>query len=116
MFCKNCGARLPEGAVACPKCGQRTMPENMPAIENHLVEAILVTLFCCMPLGIVSIVYAAQVSSLVGCGNIIGAKDASQKAHKWAMISLVVGLVGDTIYLIISLLPLVFAGVAAATN
>jgi hypothetical protein len=30
--------------------------ENIP---NHLVWAILATLFCCLPLGIVSIVYAA---------------------------------------------------------
>ena len=29
---------------------------------NNLVWAILSTLFCCLPLGIVSIVYAAQVN------------------------------------------------------
>ena len=30
-------------------------------IPNNMVWAILTTLFCCLPFGIVSIVYAAQV-------------------------------------------------------
>ena len=33
-----------------------------PQVPNNLVWAILTTLFCCLPAGIVSIVYAAQVN------------------------------------------------------
>src|SRR5207237_6484686 len=32
-------------------------------VPSYLVQSILATLFCCMPFGIVAIVYAAQVSS-----------------------------------------------------
>jgi Interferon-induced transmembrane protein. len=31
-------------------------------IQNYLVQSILVTLCCCMPAGIVAIIYAAQVN------------------------------------------------------
>lgn len=27
MFCSNCGSQVPEGAVVCPKCGERTEQE-----------------------------------------------------------------------------------------
>lgn len=56
-------------------------------VPNHLVWAILSTLFCCLPLGIVSIIHAAKVDGLVAAGDIQGAQDASDKAKKWAIIS-----------------------------
>ena len=40
-----------------------------PAPDNNLVWAILSTLFCCLPLGIVSIVKAASVNSLWAQGQ-----------------------------------------------
>ena len=33
-------------------------------VPNHLVWAILATLFCCLPTGIVSIIHAAKVNGL----------------------------------------------------
>jgi len=59
-------------------------------IPNHLVWAILTTLFCCLPLGIVSIVYAAQVDGKRAAGDIDGAREASRKAAQWAMWSAIV--------------------------
>jgi hypothetical protein len=56
-------------------------------VPNHLVWAILSTLFCCLPLGIVSIVYAAQVDGKRAAGDIAGARDASRKAGQWALWS-----------------------------
>src|SRR5438128_1439779 len=47
------------------------VPPAMPAVPaishvpNYLVQSILCTLFCCLPFGIVAIVYAAQVNSKV---------------------------------------------------
>jgi interferon-induced transmembrane protein/uncharacterized protein DUF4339 len=54
-----------------------------PPPPNHLVGAILATVFCCVPLGIVSIVYAAQVDSKWQAGDTAGAFDASRKAATW---------------------------------
>ena len=54
-------------------------PGPMP--ENYLVWAILTTLFCCLPFGIVSIVYAAQVSGKYTSGDYAGAVASSENAE-----------------------------------
>ena len=58
-------------------------------IPNHLVWAILTTLFCCLPLGVVSIVYASQVDGLRAADDLPGAYAASRKAGWWAVASAV---------------------------
>jgi hypothetical protein len=67
-------------------------------IPNHLLQSILVTLFCCVPLSIPTVVYAAQVNSKVQAGDIQGAIDSSNKAKMFAWISFGVGLVVGVIY------------------
>ncbi len=69
-------------------------------IPNHLVWAILSTLFCCLPLGIVSIVYAAQVDGKRAAGDIAGALEASGKAKFWAMLSAGLALIPILLYLV----------------
>ena len=63
----------------------------MPA--TYLVWAILATLLCCMPFGIVSIVKASQVSSLYNQGRYQEAVAASEAAKKWAIWSAIAGVV-----------------------
>jgi len=67
-------------------------------IPNYLVWAILCTLCCCLPGGIVSIVYSTKVDGLVAAGYIEQARDASNKAKMWAMISGGVGFVVFVLY------------------
>lgn len=62
---------------------ERPAPPPMP--DNHLVWAILSTIFCCLPFGVVSIVYATQVESLYLQGRYEEAVDKSNKAFKWAI-------------------------------
>ena len=69
-----------------------------PSIPNYLVQSILVTICCCLPFGIVAIVYAAQVNSKLSGGDYAGAADASQKAKMWCWIAFGCGLVGTLIY------------------
>ncbi len=70
-----------------PPPGGYAAPGPMP--DNYLVWAILTTIFCCLPLGIVSIVFASQVSSKYAAGDYAGALDASENAKKWAIWSAV---------------------------
>lgn len=65
----------------------------MPRPDSYLVWAILSTILCCLPFGIVSIVYAAKVDSLYAAGNYREAQAASTNARKWAIISAVTGFV-----------------------
>jgi hypothetical protein len=67
-------------------------------IPNYLVQSILVTLCCCLPLGVVAIVFAAQVNTKIAQGDLAGARDSSQKAKMFCWIALGLGLVAMAIY------------------
>jgi hypothetical protein len=56
------------------------------------VWAILSTICCCLPLGVVSIVFAAQVNSKWAVGDVAGAHASSRKAKTFAIWSAVVGV------------------------
>ena len=64
-----------------------------PMPDTYMVWAILATLLCCLPFGIVSIVKASQVSSLYNQGRYQEAVAASEAAKKWAIWSAIVGVV-----------------------
>ncbi len=49
-------------------------------VPNYLVQSILVTLCCCPPLGIVAIVYAIQVNSMLAANDVAGARVRSRRA------------------------------------
>lgn len=72
--------------------------------KNWLVESILVTLFCCLPFGIVGIINAANVNSRFGAGDIGGANKASEEAKKWTKIGFFIGLGIVVLYLIYALI------------
>ncbi len=61
------------------------------SVPNYLIPAILSAL-CCFPLGIISIVFAAQVNGKVASGDTAGALDASKKAKLFSFIFLGLGI------------------------
>lgn len=73
---------------------------NQKPPKTWLVESILVTLFCCLPFGIVGIVNASNVESRFYAGDIAGADRASSEAKKWTMWSLWTGVIVIALYLI----------------
>ena len=75
-------------------------PANIP---NYLIPAIL-SLFCCWPLSIVAIIFAAQVNGKVAAGDIQGAMDASKKAKLFSFIAIGLGLGLGLIYLVLMVL------------
>ena len=64
-----------------------------PKPNNYMALAILTTIFCCLPFGIVSIVKASKVNSLYMMKQYDLAMQASADAKKWGMISLICGIV-----------------------
>lgn len=95
-------------AYGAPGQGGYGAPSGPPP-PNNLVWGILTTIFCCLPAGIVSIVYAAQVNGKYASGDYAGASESSRKAKTWAMISAGVGVAILVIYII-------FAVIVAATD
>jgi large-conductance mechanosensitive channel len=77
---------------------------------NYLVQSILVTLCCCLPFGIASIVFAAQVDSKWNQGDHAGAIAASQKAKQFMTYGIIAGVIVNV--LVIGLQ--IFAGIMAA--
>ena len=103
------GAEQPGPIPAAPIAGTPTWSAEPPPAayggapygappDNYLVWGILATLFCCLPLGIPSIVFASQVNSKWTAGDVAGAQDASRKARQFALWSFIVGLVSIAAY------------------
>jgi len=81
-----------------------------PPPENHLVWAILSTVLCCLPLGIVSIIKSSQVNSLWAQGQYDAARQSAEDAKKWAMWSAIATV---AIYVVIIIVYVVIFAVFA---
>ncbi len=87
-----------------PSYGQQA-PNNgapqMPRPDNNLVWGILCTVLCCLPLGIVSIVYASKVDGCYAAGRYDEAVQNAKEALKWAKIGALCAAVCWALYLIV---------------
>ena len=79
--------------------------------QNYLVWAILTLIFCCWPLSIASIVFAAQVNGKYAAGDLTGAQESSRKAKQFALWSAIAACV---IYGL--LIALFIVGAVAGSN
>lgn len=77
--------------------------EQMP--PTYLVWSIIMTILCCTIPGIVAIIFSAKVSSKYYEGDLDGSRRASHNAEIWIIISFVLGVLSNTLYL-----PLALAG------
>ena len=75
-------------------------PQTSPRPDNYLVWAILATLFCCLPFGIVAIVKSSKVNSLYDQGLVDEAYRTSAEAKNWCYYALFAGIASMLIYLI----------------
>ena len=69
-------------------------PPSGADIPNYMVLGIL-SIFCCWPIAIAALVNASKVNKLVAAGDIAGATAASASAKKFAIIAIVLGIVGQ---------------------
>lgn len=87
-------------------------PDTSANIPNYLIPAILSTLFCCLPAGVASIIFATQVNSKVAAGDIAGAMESSRKAKMFMFIAVGLGL----LTWILVIICWVIFGIAAVGN
>lgn len=96
----------------------RQAPSAARDVPNHLVWAILATLFCCLPFGIVAIIYSSQVSSHLAAGNYEAALQSSSTARKWCLAATITGVVLIVVCVLmgLSLIPFIFALMGEGVN
>lgn len=119
QFCMSCGSnlQLPTTTDSTPTANRQNFGTPAPAPtnsnqppKNWLLESILVSLFCCLPLGVVGVVNAMKVESRFYAGDIETAEKASEDAKKWTIIAAITGAVLGFIYGIIALIGLISEG------
>jgi len=76
-----------------------TNPAGSPP-DNNLVWAILCTVLCCLPLGIVAIIKSTKVKELWMAGDHAGAEKAAADAKKYAIWGAAVGAIVIVLYII----------------
>lgn len=108
-FCGNCGretrAQAPAGGQRAQRYSRQAggyassgIREPLPYVPNHLAWVILATIFCCLPTGIVAVVYATQVDRRLYEGDYEGAKRASDSARIWMIVSVGLGLISAVLW------------------
>ncbi len=85
------------------------------SVPNYLIPAII-SLFCCLPLGIVGVIFAAQVNSKVAAGDTTGALESSKKAKMFSFIAIGLGLLGIICYVLFVVIMGVGMGLAGSSN
>ena len=85
------------------------------SVPNYLVPAII-SLFCCLPAGVVAVIFAAQVNGKVAAGDTAGALDASKKAKMFSYISIGLGLAFIVCYVLFWVIFGVSMGLAGSST
>ena len=67
--------------------------ETEPCPPTNLVWAVISTVLCCIPTGIVAIYYALKVSNKYREGDIEGAKRASEVGAWWCIATIILGII-----------------------
>lgn len=104
------GYGAPTGGQGAVPPGGGTGPAHTERVENHLIKAILVTVFCCLPVGIVAIVYAAQVDGKARAGDVAEARRLSDEAAKWSKWALFAGIAAWVLYVLFYVMAFATAG------
>ena|SRR5215510_13994468 len=85
------------------------------SVPNYLVPAII-SLFCCLPLGIVGVIFAAQVNGKVAAGDTTGAMESAKKAKMFSFIAIGLGLLGIICYVLFVVIMGVGMGLAGSSS
>ena len=81
-------------------------PEKPINWVPYLVLSIISTVCCCLPFGIVGIVYAAKINSAMNAGDYAEAERSARLAKIWIIVAFVVGIIVNVIYAL-----MIFAGI-----
>ena len=105
MFYTNYCNQIDSTMAFCTKCGTpvgggQSAPVAKGEIQNHIVGAIALLMFCIvlslgipipfvliLPLGIITMVESCKVNPKLTQGDVVGAQEASKKAKFWVKLT-----------------------------
>lgn len=90
-------------------------PSGMAEPPTYLWQSIVVMLLCCLPLGIPALIFSTKVKPAFASGDYAAAMEASKKAKLFCILSLVIGLIVQVIYIGINI-AVVMGGAAQSGN
>jgi hypothetical protein len=71
-----------------------------------IIATVVSIIFCCLPHGLISLIYAMQVNKKAAAGDMAGAAASAASAKTWGMISIIVAVVWFILAIILQ-----FAGI-----
>lgn len=87
-----------------------------PPPGNNLVLGILATvvsvMFCCLPHGLISLIFALQVNSKATAGDMSGALSAAKQAKTWGIVSLVLSVAWLVVAIVLGVLNVLLSAIA----
>lgn len=77
------------------------MPQKPVNWVPYLILSIISTLCCCLPFGVVGIVFSAKINSAMLAGNLEEAQNNAKMARIWIIVSFAIGLLTWLIYMVL---------------
>lgn len=77
------------------------MPQKPVNWVPYLILSIISTLCCCLPFGVVGIVFSAKINSAMLAGNLEEAQNNAKIARIWIIVSFAIGLLTWLIYMVL---------------
>ncbi|MCM3886233.1 CD225/dispanin family protein [Frankia sp. R82] len=89
------GAVVPEAVLAGEadgpilEVGPSGEAEWERPVRTYLWQSLVATLLCCLPTGVIALVYASITQNRLQAGDVPGARQASARARRWCVISMI---------------------------
>ena len=77
------------------------MPQEPVNWVPYLILSIISALCCCLPFGVVGIVFSAKINSAMLAGNLEEAQNNAKMARIWIIVSFAIGLLTWLIYMVL---------------
>lgn len=77
------------------------MPQEPVNWVPYLILSIISTLCCCLPFGVVGIVFSAKINSAMLARNLEEAQNNAKMARIWIIVSFAIGLLTWLIYMVL---------------
>ena len=77
-------------------------------VNNQMVKAVLVTVLCCLPFGIVAIIKSSEVNGKLAVGDIVGAQMSASSSSNWSNMAIIFGLIFGIFYFFILMADILY--------